>query len=85
MEKEIIKQQSEIHFSRSLINNFTLALHSIIRIINMYLQDTNIKQSLSKEESTSVYGFRTSEECTNAIFQMKLNKSLDLDGRLEEF
>lgn len=50
----------------------------------MYLQDTNIKQSLSKEVSTSVYGFRSSEECTNAIFQMKLNKSLDLDGRLEK-
>ena len=53
--------------------------------IKNYISQTKIDHSLSNSDSELLGGNLTLEECTNAIFNMKLNKSPGLDGLSVEF
>jgi hypothetical protein len=44
----------------------------------MYIEATNIQNKLSRDESNVAEGELTIEECSKSVFQMKLNKYLEL-------
>ena len=50
-----------------------------------YIENTKVQNKLSNNESKKCEGEITIEECTNAIFKMKLNKGPELDGLSVEF
>jgi hypothetical protein len=50
-----------------------------------YIENTKVHNKLSSNESEKCEGEITIEECTNAIFKMKLNKAPGLDGLSVEF
>lgn len=53
--------------------------------IQEYIKNTKIQNHLSKKDSQTLEGILTEEECTNAVFKMKLNKSPGFDGISVEF
>ena len=53
--------------------------------LKKYIENTKVHNKLSNNESKKCEGEITIEECTNAIFKMKLNKAPGLDGLSVEF
>ena len=53
--------------------------------LKKYIENTKVHNKLSNNESEKCEGEITIEECTNAIFKMKLNKAPGLDGLSVEF
>jgi len=53
--------------------------------LKKYIENTKVQNKLSNNESDKCEGEITLEECTNAIFKMKLNKAPGLDGLSVEF
>jgi hypothetical protein len=53
--------------------------------LKKYIENTKVHNKLSNNESEKCEGEITIEECTNAIFKMKLNKVPGLDGLSVEF
>ena len=53
--------------------------------LKRYIENTKVHNKLSNNESEKREGEITIEECTNAIFKMKLNKAPGLDGLSVEF
>ena len=53
--------------------------------IKQYISDTIIDHKLSEKEGVPLGGELTLEECTDAVFKMKLNKSPGMDGLSVEF
>lgn len=53
--------------------------------INNYINDTKINHKLKDSESKHLEGELSIEECTQAVFNMKINKSPGLDGLTVEF
>ena len=53
--------------------------------LKKYIENTKVHNKLSNNESEKCEGEITVEECTNAIFKMKLNKAPGLDGLSVEF
>ena len=53
--------------------------------IKIYLENTNVQNSLNETEKEICDGVLTKTECTNAIKGMKKNKSPGLDGLTVEF
>ena len=53
--------------------------------LKKYIENTKFHNKLSNNESKKCEGEITIEECTNAIFKMKLNKAPGLDGLSVEF
>ena len=50
-----------------------------------YIENTKVHNKLSNNESEKREGGITIEECTNAIFKIKLSKAPGLDGLSVEF
>jgi hypothetical protein len=46
----------------------------------LYIENTNIYKIIRMEESLICEGKLNIEECTNAIFKMRLNRSPGYDG-----
>jgi hypothetical protein len=53
--------------------------------LKKYIENTKVHNKLRNNESEKCEGEITMEECTNAIFKMKLNKAPGLDGLSVEF
>jgi len=53
--------------------------------LKKYIENTKVQNKVSNNESDKCEGEITIEECTNAIFKMKLNKAPGLDGLSVEF
>ena len=53
--------------------------------LKKYIENTKVHNKLSNNESEKCEGEIIIEECTNAIFKMKLNKAPALDGLSVEF
>jgi hypothetical protein len=52
--------------------------------LKKYIENTKVHNKLSNNESEKCEGEITIEECTNAIFKMKLNKAPGLDGFFQD-
>ena len=53
--------------------------------LKKYIENTKVHNKLSNNESEKCEGEITIEECTNAIFKMKLNKAPGLNGLSVKF
>ena len=83
---KIVKDSSEIlKLEKAFYENLYKSTEPNLQEIKHYINGTEIDHKLSQEESKTLGGELTIEECTKAIFSMKLNKSPGLDGLSVDF
>ena len=82
----ITHDQSEIlNIEKKYYENLYSSSNPDYEIVKSYIQNTEIDRKLSSSESNVCDGKLTIEECTEAIFKMKLNRSPGSDGIPVEF
>jgi hypothetical protein len=82
----ITRQQTKIlQLSKSYYENLDKSTHPNIEEVKAYIDNTKINKKLRMEESLICEGKVNIEECTNALFKMRLNRSPDYDGIRVEF
>ena len=82
----ISRQQTKIlQLSKSYYENIYRSTNPNIEEVTTYIDNTKINKKLRMEESLICEGKLNIEECTNAIFKMRLNRSPGYDGITVEF
>ena len=82
----IIHDNTQIlEMQREYYENLYTASNINTNELQNYIENTKIDHKLSKRESESLEGELTLDECTKAVFSMKLNKSPGIDGITVEF
>ena len=84
--KNIITDQGKIlNLERNYYKNLYTSTNPDKVKIKQYIDNTHIDNKLSIEDSNKLEGELTQEECSYAVFNMKLNKSPGIDGLTVEF
>ena len=82
----ISRQQTKIlQLSKSYYENIYRSTNPNIEEVKTYIDNPKINKKLRMEESLINAGKLNIEECTNAIFKMRLNRSPGYDGITVEF
>ena len=71
--------------SKSYYENLFKSTHPNIEEAKTYIDNTKINKKFRMEESLICEGKLNIEECTNAIFKIRLNRSPGYDGTRVEF
>ena len=71
--------------SKSYYENLYKSTHPNIEEAKTYIDNTKINKKFRMEESLICEGKLNIEECTNAIFKIRLNRSPGYDGTRVEF
>jgi hypothetical protein len=71
--------------SKSYYENICKSTHPHIEEVKTYIDNTTINKTIRMEESLICEGKLNIEECTNAIFKMRLKRSPGYDGITVEF
>ena len=85
-ENTVVTNQSEIlKMEKIYYENLYKSAYPSKNDISRYIGDTNIDHKLTDKDADKLGGELTVDECTEAIFNMKLNKSPGIDGLSVEF
>ena len=71
--------------SKSYYKNICKSTHPNIEEVKTYIDNTKINKKLRMEDSLICEGNLNIEECTNAIFKLRLNRSPGYDDITVEF